>query len=74
VACSVYGERGGVYRGLVGKSEGKGSFGKPGCRWEDNIMMDHHELGNMCMDWIYLFQNRNRCLALVNAVMNLRVT
>jgi hypothetical protein len=67
-------ERRGVYRGLVGKSEGKGSFGKPRYRWEDNIKMDHHELGNIYMGWIDLFQNRDRCLALVNAVMNLRVT
>jgi hypothetical protein len=69
----MHGERRGVYRGLVGKSEGKGSFGKPRCRWEDNIKMDHHELGNIYRDCIDLFKNRDRCLALVNAVMNLRV-
>ena len=74
MACSVYGESRGVERILMGKSEAKGSFGKPRRRWDDNIKMDHHELGSMCMDWIDLSQNRDRCLALVNVVMNLRVT
>jgi len=34
------GERRGVYRVLVGKPEGKRPFGRPKCRWEDNIEMD----------------------------------
>jgi hypothetical protein len=38
VACM--GERRGVYRVLVGKPEGKRPFGRPRCRWEDNIRMD----------------------------------
>jgi hypothetical protein len=33
-------ERGGIYRVLVGKPEGKGSLGRPKCGWEDNIKMD----------------------------------
>jgi hypothetical protein len=70
----VYGKRSGVYRGLAGKSEGKESFGKARRRWEDNIKMDHHELGTMDVDWIDLAQNRDKCFALVNAVMNLQVT
>jgi hypothetical protein len=36
--------------------------------------MDLHELGSGCMDWIDLAQNRDRCWALVNAVINFRVT
>jgi hypothetical protein len=32
-ACSAYGERRGVYRVLVGKSEGKRQFGRPRRRW-----------------------------------------
>jgi hypothetical protein len=35
----------GVYRVLVGKSEGKRPFGRPRCRWEDNIKMDLLEGG-----------------------------
>jgi hypothetical protein len=34
------GKRRGVYRILVGKPEGKRPFGRPRCRWEDNIKMD----------------------------------
>jgi len=47
--------------------------GRPRHRWEDNIKMDLQEVGYGVMDWIGLAQNRERCWALVNAVMNLRV-
>jgi hypothetical protein len=30
------GERTGIYRVLVGKSEGKRALGRPRCRWENN--------------------------------------
>jgi hypothetical protein len=43
-ACSTYGDRKDVYRGLVGKSEGKRPLGRRRCRWEDNIKMDLQEL------------------------------
>jgi len=36
-ACSAYGERRGIYRVLVGKTEGKKPLGRPRHRWEDNI-------------------------------------
>jgi len=39
VACMV--ESRGVYRGLVGKPDGKRPLGRPRCRWEDNNKMDH---------------------------------
>jgi len=38
------GERRGVYRGLVGKPEGKRPLGRPNRRWEDNIKMDLQEV------------------------------
>ena len=66
------GERRGVYRGLVGKPEGKRQLGRPRCRWED-IKMDLQEMGCGGMDWIEMAQDRDRWRALVNAVMNLRV-
>jgi len=69
-ACSVYGVTGEV---CTGKPEGKRPFGKPRCRWEDNINMDLQEVGCGGMDWIELVQDRDRWWALVNAVMNLRV-
>jgi hypothetical protein len=57
----------------VGKPEGKRPLGRPRRRWEDNIKMDHHEVGCWGMDWIKLAQDRNIWRALVKAVMNLRV-
>ena len=64
---------GGVYRVLVGKPEGKKPLGRPRRRWEDNIKMDLKEVGCGGMDWIDLYQDRDRWRALVNAVMNFRV-
>jgi len=43
------GEKGGVYRSLVGKPEGKRPLGRPRRRWEDNIKMDLQEVG--CGVW-----------------------
>ena len=57
----------------MGKPEGKRPFGRPRCRWKDNIKMDLQEVGSGGMDWIELDQDRDRWRALVNAVMNLRV-
>ena len=66
------GERRGVFKVLVGKPEGKKLFGRPRCRWEDNIMMDHQEVGCGGLDWIELAQDRDRWWARVNAVVSLR--
>jgi len=41
------GEGRGVYRVLVGRSEGKRPLGRPRCRWEDNSKMDLREIGSM---------------------------
>jgi hypothetical protein len=67
------GEGRGIYRVLLGKSEGKRPLGRPRHRWEDNIKMDLQEVGCGGMDWIELAQDRARWWALVNVVMNLRV-
>ena len=67
------GERKGVYRVLVGKSEGKRPLGRSRRRWEDNIKMDLQEVGGGCGDWIELAQDRDKWRALVSTVMNLRV-
>ena len=68
-----YEERGGVYRVLVGKPEGKRPLGRPRRRWEDNIKMDLQEVGCWGMDWIELAQDRDWLRTFVNVVMNLRV-
>jgi hypothetical protein len=35
----------GVYRALVGKTEGKRPLGRPRRRWENNLKMDLQEVG-----------------------------
>jgi hypothetical protein len=37
------GEMRNVYKILVRMSEGKTPLGRPECRWEDNIKMDHRK-------------------------------
>jgi hypothetical protein len=67
------GEKGNVYRLLVGKPEGKRPLGRPKSRWMDNIKMDLLEIRVNVVGWIGLAQDRYRWRALVNSVMNLRV-
>ena len=63
----------GVYRVLVGKTEGRRSLGRPRRRWADNIRTDLQEVGCGYVDWNGLAQDRDRWRTLVSAVMNLRV-
>jgi hypothetical protein len=67
------GEGRGVYRVLVGKPEGRRPLGRPRRRWEDNIRIDLRKVGCGCVDWMEMTQDRDRWLALVSAVMNVRV-
>jgi len=62
-----------MYRILVGKPEGKRPMRRPRHRWEDNIKIDLQQVGSGRMDWIELAQERDRCRALVNVVMNIWV-
>jgi hypothetical protein len=73
-AYSAYGEGRGVYTVLVEKAELKRPLGRPRRRWENNIKVGLQEVGCGDMDWIELAQDRDRWRALVNAVMNFRVT
>jgi hypothetical protein len=63
----------GVYRVLVGRSEGKRQLGRPRRRWEDNIKMEIRGRGIDGVNWIQLAQDRDQWQAFVNTVMNLRV-
>ena len=58
---------------MIGKPEVKRPLGRPRRRWEDNIKIDLQEVGCGGMGWIEMAQDRDRCRAFVNAVMNLRV-
>jgi hypothetical protein len=40
----------------------------------DNIKTDHGEIGKNGMDWVGLAQDRDKWRAVVNSVMNLRVS
>jgi hypothetical protein len=66
-------ERRKVYKVLVGNSEGRRPLGRPRRRWEDGIRMDLGRIGLGGVDWIRLAQDRDRWLAVLSAVMNLRV-
>ena len=68
------GSRSGAYIVLVGEPEGRRPHGRPRRRWEDNIKIDLQKGEGEGMDWIDLAQVSDRWQALVNVIMNLRVT
>ena len=65
--------RGGVYKVLVGNTEGKRPLRRPRRRWEDNIKIDIQEVGCGGMDWFELARDLERWRIFVNAVLNFRV-
>jgi hypothetical protein len=70
---NAHGEMRNVYKILVGKPKGKRPFGRPRRIWEDNIKMDLRGIGFEGVNWIHLAQDRDRCLAVVNMAISLRV-
>jgi hypothetical protein len=62
------------YRILVRKPEGKRPLRRPRRRWVDSIKMNLRETGWDGMDWIDLAQDKDQWRALVNTIMNLRVS
>jgi len=58
----------------VGRTEGIRPLVRPRRTREDNIKMHLPEVGWEGMDWIDLAKGKDRWRALVNAVMNLRVS
>jgi hypothetical protein len=73
-AYSTNGEKRNAYRLLLGKPEGRRPLGRPRRRWLDNIRRDLVEVGWGDVDWIGVAQDRDRWRALLNAVLNLRVS
>jgi hypothetical protein len=61
--------RGGVYRVLVWKPNGKRPLGRPSHRWEHNFTMDLQEVGFRGIDLFDLSQDRNNWRALENVVI-----
>jgi hypothetical protein len=68
------GDKRNAYRILVGKPEENRSLRKSRSRWVDNIKVDLRAIGWDDMDWIDMAQDRDQCRALVNTVLNLRVS
>ena len=62
-----------AFKILTGKPTGKRPLGRPRRRWEDNVRMDHKEIGINAGNWVYSAQDRNYWRAHVNAALNLRV-
>jgi hypothetical protein len=58
----------------VGKAGGKRPLGKPRYRWVDNIRMNLREIGGVVWTRLIWLQDRDQRRALMNMVMNLRVT
>jgi hypothetical protein len=72
--CGTNGREEEVYRLLVGKPEGNRPLGRLRRKWIDNIKIDLLEIGLSVVDWIGLAQDRYRWRALVNSVLNFRVS
>jgi len=68
------GEGRSLYKFLVVEPEGKTPLGRPRRRWEFKNIMDLLEVGCGDMKWIELAHDRDRWRALVNVVMNLRIS
>ena len=62
----------GVYRFLVGRTDGKRLLGRPRHEWAFNINMDLQEVGWRGIDWTDLAVDGDKRRALVNTAINLR--
>jgi hypothetical protein len=68
------GEKRNAYRILVRKPDVKRPLGRPIHKWVDNIKMDLREIGWGGIDWLDMAQDWDQWRALVNMVINLRVS
>jgi hypothetical protein len=68
------GEMRNAYRILMRKPEGKRPIGRPRSRWVNKIKMELREIGWNGVKWIDMAQGTDQWRALVNTVLNLRVS
>jgi hypothetical protein len=71
-ACRTNGERWNLYRLLVEKPKGKTSLERLGHRLVDSINVKFIGIGWSGMDWINLYQERDKWRALADTAVNLR--
>jgi hypothetical protein len=69
--CGLYGR--GVHRILMGKPEGRRTFGRPRRRWGGNIKTGLQEVGRGFGDWMGLAPDRDRWRGIVSIIMNFQV-
>jgi hypothetical protein len=63
-----------IYKILVGKPKRKITLGRRRRRWVDDTKMDLKEIGWGGVDWMHLAQDRDQWRAVMNTVMNFRVS
>jgi hypothetical protein len=68
------GEMRNAYKMMVGNPEGKTLLGRPRRRWEENIKIYLRQIEFGGMDWIHIAQDRDQWRAVVDMVMNLRIS
>ena len=61
-----------AFKILTDKPTGKRPLGRPKRRSEDNIRIDHKEIGMNTRNWVGLTQDRHYWRALVIAELNIR--
>jgi hypothetical protein len=69
----IWGEAINTYDGLMGEAVRKKSSGTPRHRWENNVKIDHKDIGWEDMGWIHAAQDRNKCWGVVNRKMSIQV-
>jgi hypothetical protein len=73
-ACRTNGEKRNACMILMGKPEEKRPLGRPRLKWVDNIKIYLRVIGWDGVEWIDVAQDRDQWRALVNTVMNPRVS
>jgi hypothetical protein len=68
------GEMRNLYKSFIVKPEEKKPLQTPRSRWEDNIRINLREIRWEGVEWMHLAQDREHWWAVMNTVMNLRVS